>query len=96
MLLIYINYPSAFRKIYNSETSGRKGFFSVIINSKQAEKGMKYVHSEQYEKYLASVNDNQKFLLNKIFNREDIVGKSDQDILSEKRDSYEMCIRDRN
>ncbi len=88
LLLIYINYPSAFRKIYNSETSGRKGFFSVIINSKQAEKGMKYVHSEQYEKYLASVNDNQKFLLNKIFNREDIVGKSDQDILSEKRDSY--------
>jgi hypothetical protein len=30
LLLIYINYPSVFRKIYDSETEGRMGAFSVL------------------------------------------------------------------
>ncbi|MEQ1602983.1 MAG: P-loop NTPase fold protein, partial [Methylophilaceae bacterium] len=30
LLLVYINYPNIFRKIYNSETDGKNGFFSLV------------------------------------------------------------------
>ncbi|MBI4232594.1 P-loop ATPase [Candidatus Peregrinibacteria bacterium] len=31
LLLIYIHYPSVFRKIYNTETKGGRGFFSLVL-----------------------------------------------------------------
>ena len=31
LLLIYIHYPSVFRKIYDTETKGGRGFFSLVI-----------------------------------------------------------------
>lgn len=77
LLLVYINYPNIFRKIYNTETAGRKGFFSAVSqledgypkeqNSKTNFKDSKYKNSIQYSEYLKSLNDNQKFILNKIF-----------------------------
>jgi len=30
LLLVYINYPHIFRKIYNTETQGKNGFFSLV------------------------------------------------------------------
>lgn len=63
LLLIYIHYPNVFRKIYNAETQGKKGFFSVVHNEN------KYKNTDEYDKYLATLTDNQKFILDKVFKR---------------------------
>lgn len=63
LLLIYIHYPNIFRKIYNAETQGKKGFFSVLYEDN------KYINTEEYDKYLADLTDNQKFILDKVFKR---------------------------
>lgn len=77
LLLIYINYPNIFRKIYNTETQGKKGFFSVVS---QYEDGypdpddhsstkQTYKNSTYYTEYLKMLTENQKFILNKVFQR---------------------------
>ncbi|MBI5414483.1 P-loop ATPase [Candidatus Peregrinibacteria bacterium] len=65
LLLIYINYPNIFRKIYNTETGRKNGFFSVIYEYGQGQGT--YKNSEQYSEYLTALTENQKFILNKIF-----------------------------
>ena len=79
LILIYINYPSIFRRIYNTETHGRRGFFSVVMpydddypkdSNQQAHlsnQNSVYKNSVKYTKYLKSLTENQKFLLNKVF-----------------------------
>lgn len=62
LLIIYIHYPNIFRKIYNTETQGRNGFFSLIANDKK-----EYENSPEYINYIENLNKNQKFLLNKLF-----------------------------
>lgn len=81
LLLIYINYPNIFRKIYNSETGGKKGFFSAVSryeegypkdNNRNATSfsESEYRNSKKYADYISSpaLSDNQRFLLNKVFN----------------------------
>ncbi|MBI5374198.1 MAG: P-loop ATPase [Candidatus Schekmanbacteria bacterium] len=73
LLLIYINYPNIFRKIYNTETHGKRGFFSVQLpydddypkSGKSIEH--EYKNSEAYKKYIEHLSENQQFLLNKVF-----------------------------
>jgi len=81
LLLIYINYPNIFRKIYNTETQGRNGFFSVVyeyVNSQGT-----YKNSSNYEDYLRTLDsENQKFALNQIFDAKDKLKLSDQGIAS--------------
>jgi len=79
LILIYINYPSIFRKIYNTETHGRRGFFSVVMpyddsypkDSNQqthlSNQNSLYKNSLKYAEYLKTLTENQKFLLNKVF-----------------------------
>lgn len=67
LLIIYINYPDVFRKIYNTETKGKKGFFSLGY------KDNKYMISENFSNYICKesfLTENQKFLLKKIFYRD--------------------------
>ncbi len=80
LLLIYINYPNIFRRIYNSETNGRRGFFSLVTERDEdfweKEKGARheglrgaahYGNSNKYVDYVATLSNEQKFLLDKIF-----------------------------
>ncbi len=65
LLLIYINYPNIFRKIYNTETNEKNGYFSLIYKSGD---DSKYDNSIKYTTYEKDVlNGNQKFILNKVF-----------------------------
>jgi len=79
LLLIYINYPNIFRKIYNTETRGKRGFFSVVMPydkgylkdaknpTYSSARESTYENSVEYTKYIDSLPENQKFLLNKVF-----------------------------
>jgi len=80
LILIYINYPNIFRKIYNTETQGKKGFFSVVMpyddgypkdsdgQTYFSARDSVYKNSVEYTKYVDSLLEGQKFLLNKVFN----------------------------
>lgn len=65
LLLVYVNYPRIFRKIYNTETNGRAGFFSSEVTHNNG--AYAYSNSENYKKYVESLVDNQKFLIEKLF-----------------------------
>lgn len=80
LLLIYINYPNIFRKIYNTETGGKKGYFSLVSlyedgypkdtdrNTRSSESD--YKNSVKYSEYVKSppLSERQVFLLDKVFN----------------------------
>jgi len=81
LLLIYIHYPNIFRKIYDTETNGGRGFFSVVTpydDNYPKEKRMgslvtvdnQYENSREYTSYLEQFpkNSNQRFLLDQVFN----------------------------
>lgn len=67
LLLIYINYPNIFRKIYYAETDGKTGFFSVTGDVSGSLCKMDYVNFEEYTKYARAQAPIPQFLLNRIF-----------------------------
>ncbi|MDO8569524.1 MAG: P-loop NTPase fold protein [bacterium] len=85
LLLIYIHYPSVFRKIYDTETKGGRGFFSLVIpyddgypkdqtagQSRSSFSDSSYKNSTYYHNYLKKFpeNSHQRFLLDQVFNVE--------------------------
>ncbi|MFA6407275.1 MAG: P-loop NTPase fold protein [Candidatus Paceibacterota bacterium] len=82
LLLIYIHYPSVFRKIYDTETKGGRGFFSLVLphedgypedtNSQQRSSfsDSTYKNSTYYKEYLDLFpkDSHQRFLLDQVFN----------------------------
>lgn len=101
LLLIYINYPNIFRKIYNTETRGKRGFFSVVIphedgypkdpqNQQFSIRDNSYKNSIQYTEFINSLgSDNPKFLLNKVFDASQrLEGKTIDGVSQEAKHSY--------
>jgi hypothetical protein len=92
LLLVYINYPHIFRKIYNAETNGKAGFFS--LNRKYTDTGNKFENSSHYETYLKTLPKNQQFLLNKIFHVGTLAhGASVESVNAQTVDDFEMRSR---
>ncbi|NOT67593.1 MAG: P-loop ATPase [Methylophilaceae bacterium] len=95
LLLVYINYPNIFRKIYNSETDGKNGFFSLVRDFIGS--SMELGNSSKYIDYIKELNSNQQFLLNKIFNHEILISslKYDQQEVDQQLDMYSRaCFND--
>ena len=74
LVLVYVNYPHIFRKIYNTETDGKWGFFSAVgpydsgyPKGELGNQNGSYKNSEQFTKYLTVLTEQQQFLLNKLF-----------------------------
>lgn len=77
LLLIYINYPSIFRKIYNTETRGKRGFFSLVIpyddyyppeaQGHGNHSDSAYKNSTLYTAYTEKLETNPRFLLDQVF-----------------------------
>jgi len=81
LLLIYIHYPNVFRKIYDTETDGGRGFFSLTLPGEEgyppdASPGNRpgfseseYRNSTFYFEYLKQFPEGsrQQFLLNQVF-----------------------------
>ncbi len=103
LLLIYINYPDIFRKIYATETAGKRGFFSAVIpydkgypKNKESQ-GRKdkndYMNSTLYTAYLKNLSVQQRFLVNKVFRVEQRLTESrDIDSVSELEKSTLACF----
>ena len=72
LVLIYINYPRIFRKIYTNETEGANGFFSLLFDyNSNREDRVAYKNSSKYKRYLKErLVDEERYLLNKIFDEE--------------------------
>lgn len=102
LLLIYINYPSIFRKIYDSETSGKRGFFSVVTpyedgypkeDQNTPIRESAYKNSNDYAEFITSLkSENSKFLLNKIFDVSQKLGKATIDSVSEENKRSYACF----
>ncbi len=77
LLLIYIHYPSIFRKIYDTETKGGRGFFSLVVpyddgypKKQQGARETAYKNSTYYQDYIKKFpeDSHQRFLLDQVFN----------------------------
>ncbi|WP_312339434.1 KAP family P-loop NTPase fold protein [Anaerospora hongkongensis] len=86
LLLIYINYPNIFRKIYNTETQGKRGFFSLVSrfdegypNNHSEKDDQTYKNSIYYTQFLDKLTENQKFIINKVFQRLDYNNISEEE-----------------
>ncbi len=78
LLLIYINYPRIFRKIYAAETDEAHGFFS--INRDYSSDRITYRNSDDYRLYIKDLNENEKFLLKELFSEKRFDEKSNKGI----------------
>jgi hypothetical protein len=63
LLLVYVNYPHIFRKIYNTEANEKNGFFSLVFSNIDS----KFENSKSYVDYVKELTANQQFLLKKLF-----------------------------
>jgi len=93
LLLIYVNYPNLFRKIYDTETGGKNGFFSAIYDYEAHGRG-KYKNSNEYMDYIVELpSKDKKFILNKVFGVKEKLKVSDDgtirdEITKEMQTSY--------
>lgn len=86
LLLVYINYPHIFRKIYNTEANGKSGFFSWVWSYSDS----KFTRSKNYVDYYGDgLTVNQQFLLQKLF------GVGSQDLDSDDSRLEDAAMRSR-
>ena len=72
LILIYINYPHVFRKIYDTECNKGFGFFSVKspydeFISGRNEKDKNFYNSDKYFDYINTLNDSERFIVEEVF-----------------------------
>lgn len=89
LILIYINYPNIFRTIYNSETDGKGSFFSLDSTYSATPK-----NTSKYANFIATLNNDQKFLLDKIFNYEVLIAALTDDQKLDR--ASRACFNDSN
>ncbi|MFZ2188074.1 MAG: P-loop NTPase fold protein [Candidatus Moraniibacteriota bacterium] len=92
LVLLYINYPHIFRKVYNSETSGSSGFFSLERNEDYSQNNGKllYKNSDRFLNYLKTVKDSERFLLKDLFFLDSKQGAWEANKLKQEMDSIEF------
>lgn len=65
LILLHLNYPVIFRRIYLEETEGRSGIFSIKTNADAGSR--EYVNAEGYAGFVDSCAGPAGFLLNQLF-----------------------------
>ncbi|MDU5143711.1 MAG: P-loop NTPase fold protein [Paenibacillus dendritiformis] len=95
LLIIYIHYPNIFRKIYNTEVQGKRGFFSLVRkydddyptdDDSHSEEDV-YKNSTKYTAFLEGLTEPQRFILNKVFDAKQRLG-SGRTVSQEQFTSY--------
>lgn len=92
LVLLYINYPHIFRKVYNSETGGSSGFFSLEReeNYTQHNDKLPYKNSERFLTYLKTIKDGERFLIEELFFLNIKQDKWEATKLKEEMESFEF------
>jgi hypothetical protein len=88
-VLLYVNFPHIFRKIYIEETGGACGFFSVIHDGASGNGDINFKNSELLKDFLASVGRTERFILKELFEIQNglgTFGKSKQKEILESKD----------
>ena len=67
LVLLYINFPHIFRKVYNAETDGSFGFFSVERNEDAKNDELKFKNSDRFLDYINTLLEDERFLLRELF-----------------------------
>lgn len=107
LLIIYINYPTIFRDIYVTEMGGKSGFFSLVSpydSGYPKEEGLQfksfnrsdYKNSINYEEYSKNLSDNQKFILNKVFEVKSRLNISSNEVSKERKKSATYACFNKN
>ncbi|MFN3238246.1 MAG: P-loop NTPase fold protein, partial [Pseudomonadales bacterium] len=65
LILLYVNFPSTFRTIYDSETDGRYGLVSLENQMENGERS--YKNTCRYHKFRKLLTREEKFLLDELF-----------------------------
>lgn len=63
LLLLHLNYPGVFRRIYAEETEGRSGMFSISRNFDEPN----FSNAEDFADFVAKQDSNASFLLKQLF-----------------------------
>src|SRR6266699_3402724 len=99
LVLIYINYPHTFRTIYNTETFGRRGVFSLVTpyddgypkdatqRAFRPQDDSTFQNSFRYAELLRSLSPSEQFLLNKVFAASRLKSQRIADVSEEHRKS---------
>ncbi|OMF59982.1 hypothetical protein BK141_23990 [Paenibacillus sp. FSL R5-0765] len=98
LIIIYVNYPNIFRKIYYTEIGAGFGFFSVVTKyddyypEEGDSSGSEYKNSTRYTEYVESLNSNQKFILSKVFDANERLKKNRFSKLSNEANFSYACF----
>lgn len=103
LLLIYVNYPHIFRKIYSAETDGKSGFFSVVDRYQKGYppdvdgvRNEGWRNSTMYSEYISKLTQNQRFLVEQVFSASTRLNESsfNSNLTDENRSSF-ACFNGR-
>lgn len=70
LMLLHLNYPGTFRKIYVEETEGRSGMFRVRKSSDNNH--LRFVNSDAFINFLKTQAEVPQFLLRRLFNVDEL------------------------
>jgi len=93
LILLYLNYPGIFRKIYAEETEGRSGIFSAKVN--RTANSSHYANADGYIEYSKKQGDLAKFLLDNLF-EVDALALGQPENISEKVSRARACFNSNN
>ena len=105
LLLLYINFPATFRKIYSAETGGKRGFFSLLTrydSDYPDEEGESrrdreysdshYRNSRRYIEYVRDTKGPRRMLLDKLFSAATRLGDTPVGNVSEASRNSFACF----
>lgn len=88
LVLLHLNFPGVFRRIYTEETEGRRGRFSVYRNN-----GQNFNNSEEFSSFIEKQEEGAKFLLKQLFDVS-ILGLADDNEIDEATFSSRACFNE--
>lgn len=89
LLLLHLNYPDVFRRIYVEETEGRSGMFSTLRNVEKPH----FSNSTDFNEFVKNQDSNAEFILKQLFDVENLELDADHgsDAIAK---SYRACFND--
>lgn len=68
LLILYLNFPNLFRKIYTFETGNNPGYFTLKIDYSAEARSTKYINSPEYKESIGELPKSQKMIIEDLFN----------------------------